>query len=155
MKARFPACAQTRMPDPFDLQRFVHAQEPVMETVRHELAAGHKRTHWMWFVFPQFAGLGHSPMAQRYAIRSMAEAGAFMAHPLLGPQLVACTAMVNALTGRSAHAIFGTPDDRKFHSSMTLFHRAAPREAAFGTALARFFNGAEDTPTLRLAHLAP
>ncbi|BAK82786.1 DUF1810 family protein [Komagataeibacter medellinensis] len=107
------------------------------------------------FVFAQFAELGHSSMAQRYAIRLMAEAGAFMAHLLSGPQLVACMAMVNALTGRSAHAIFGMPDDRKFHSSKTLFHRAALREAAFCTALACFFNDAEDTPTLRRAHLVP
>ena len=138
------------MTDPFDLQRFVRAQGPVMAAVRRELGAGEKRTHWMWFVFPQLAGLGHSPMAQRYAMGSLAEAAAFLAHPVLGPRLLECTGLVNAVPGRRVHAIFGTPDDRKFHSSMTLFHRAAPDEATFHTALERYFGGVEDRATLRL-----
>src|SRR6476661_234910 len=105
----------------FDLRRFVEAQDPVFDRVCEELRAGEKRTHWMWFVFPQLAGLGSSATAQRYAIASRAEAEAYLAHPILGPRLLALTRIVNALEGRSVHAIFGSPDDMKFHSAMTLF----------------------------------
>jgi uncharacterized protein (DUF1810 family) len=138
------------MPDSFDLSRFVTAQEPLMPRVLQELRAGQKRSHWMWFVFPQLAGLGHSPMAQHYAIGSLAEAQAYLAHPVLGPRLIACTEAVNAVEGRSVHAIFGSPDDMKFRSSMTLFARAELGQTVFRTALERYFDGAEDPRTVAL-----
>jgi len=136
------------MSDLSDLERFVEAQDPVLAQVRRELAEGRKRSHWMWFVFPQLAGLGTSPMAQRYAIRSLAEARAYASHPVLGPRLVECTRLVNGVEGRSAHDIFGSPDELKFRSSMTLFARAAPEEPVFRTALDRYFGGAEDPRTV-------
>ncbi len=137
--------------DPFDLQRFVDAQAPVMAQVLAELRAGAKRTHWMWFVFPQVAGLGSSAMAQRYAIRSPAEASAYLAHPVLGARLRACVQAVLALDGRTARQIFGPPDDMKFHSSLTLFARAAADAAdaaAFRQALEKYFGGRPDAATL-------
>ena len=106
-----------------------------MAQVRTELKAGRKATHWMWFVFPQLAGLGLSQRAQFYGIASLDEARAYFAHPVLGPRLVDCTGLVNAVEGRSAHDVFGGPDDMKFHSSMTLFALTAPYEVAFPTAL--------------------
>ncbi|MEE7450610.1 calpastatin [Methylobacterium radiotolerans] len=136
------------MTDIYDLGRFVTAQEGVYPRALAELRAGDKRSHWMWFIFPQIAGLGASPMARRYAIGSLAEAEAYAAHPVLGARLRACTAAVNAVAGRSAHAIFGAPDDLKFRSSMTLFARAAPGEPLFADALARYFDGAPDPRTL-------
>jgi uncharacterized protein (DUF1810 family) len=136
------------MDDAYDLGRFVAAQEGVYPRALAELQAGEKRSHWMWFIFPQIAGLGSSPMAQRYAIGSVDEARAYLAHPLLGPRLRTCTAAVNAVTGRSAHAIFGSPDDVKFRSSMTLFAAAAPDEPGFTEALARYFAGSPDPLTL-------
>jgi uncharacterized protein (DUF1810 family) len=136
------------MAEPYNLARFVAAQEGVHERALAELRAGEKRSHWMWFVFPQVAGLGSSPMAQRYAIGSLDEAKAYLAHPVLGERLRICTAAVNGVTGRSAHAIFGSPDDVKFRSSMTLFARAAPNEPTFAEALARYFGGAPDPRTL-------
>lgn len=138
------------MPDSFDLSRFVTAQEPLMPRVLQELRAGQKRSHWMWFVFPQLAGLGHSPMAQHYAIGSLAEAQAYLAHPVLGPRLIACTEAVNAVEGRSVHAIFGSPDDMKFRSSITLFALAEPGQTVFRSALDRYFDGAEDPRTVAL-----
>ena len=134
--------------DPFDLQRFVDAQAPVYERVITELREGRKRSHWMWFVFPQIAGLGSSPMAQRYAISSRAEAAAYLAHPVLGPRLIECTRLVTATEGRSIHDIFGSPDDMKFHSSMTLFAEAAPGEEDFRAALDKYFGGESDPATL-------
>jgi uncharacterized protein (DUF1810 family) len=131
----------------FDLDRFVDAQEPVMANVRRELTEGKKRTHWMWFVFPQLAGLGHSPMAQRYAISALAEAQAYLDHPRLGPRLIDLTEVVNRLTGRSIHEIFGSPDDMKFHSSMTLFALARHEEPAFRDALQKYFDGKSDPRT--------
>lgn len=136
------------MSDTYDLGRFVAAQEGVYGRALAELQAGDKRSHWMWFIFPQIAGLGASPMAQRYAIGSLAEAQAYAAHPVLGARLRACTAAVNAVAGRSAHAIFGSPDDLKFRSSMTLFARAVPGEPDFADALARYFDGVPDPRTL-------
>jgi uncharacterized protein (DUF1810 family) len=138
------------MADDFDLGRFVTAQGPLIERVLGELRAGEKRSHWMWFIFPQLAGLGHSPMAQRYAIVSLAEARAYLAHGVLGPRLVECTRLVNAIEGRSIHAIFGSPDDMKFRSSMTLFSRAAPDQSVFRDALGRYFGGAEDPRSVEL-----
>jgi uncharacterized protein (DUF1810 family) len=129
---------------------FVSAQAPVYADVEAELRAGRKASHWMWFIFPQLTGLGHSEMARRYALGSLAEARDYLAHPVLGPRLRHCTGLVNAAEGRSAHDIFGSPDDLKFHSSMTLFHLAAPEEALFAAALAKYFAGREDGATLDL-----
>ena len=129
---------------------FVAAQAPVYAEVEAELRAGRKASHWMWFVFPQLLGLGHSEMSRRYALSSLADARAYLAHPLLGPRLRHCTGLVNAVEERSVHDIFGSPDDLKFHSSMTLFHLAAPEEGLFTTALGRYFAGREDRATLDL-----
>lgn len=136
------------MDDPYDLQRFLDAQASAHEAALAELQAGRKRSHWMWFVFPQLAGLGSSPMAQRYAISGLEEARAYLGHPLLGPRLRSCTAAVNGVEGRSAHEIFGSPDDLKFRSSMTLFAEAAPQEALFREALDKYFDGSPDPRTL-------
>ena len=139
------------MTDPFNLQRFVQAQEPVMAQVRAELRAGRKRTHWMWFVFPQIAGLGHSATAQHFAIGSLDEAWAYLAHPVLGPRLAECAVLVAAVEGRSVHDIFGSPDDLKFHSSMTLFALAEPGAPEFRSALDKYFGDALDTLTVEKA----
>ncbi len=138
------------MTDPFDLDRFVQAQEPVLDQVRRELAAGAKRSHWMWFVFPQLRGLGHSAMARHYGIAGLDEARAYLAHPLLGPRLVECTLLVNAVEGRSINQILGSPDDLKFHSSMSLFAAADPAAAAFREALDGHFGGVPDRGTTGL-----
>ena len=136
--------------DPYDLQRFVEAQDPVIEGVREELRSGRKRTHWMWYVFPQLEGLGRSRTAQRYAIGSREEAEAYLAHPILGPRLRECTEVVNGLEGRSASGIFGSPDDLKFRSSMTLFDTVADDSGPFRTALRRYYDNEPDTKTLEL-----
>jgi len=133
---------------PPDLERFVDAQRPVYDTVLRELRAGRKRSHWMWFIFPQIAGLGHSAMAQRFALSSLDEAAAYLAHPVLGPRLRECAALVAGIEGRSIAEIFGDPDDRKFRSSMTLFAQAAPEEKIFMDCLRRYFGGEEDRETL-------
>jgi len=144
----------TSSEDPHDLQRFVEAQNPVMETVKKELRSGRKRSHWMWFVFPQMEGLGRSEMARRYAIASRGEAEAYLSHPVLGPRLRDCTAMVNAIEGRSANEIFGSPDDLKFRSSMTLFDAVADDSTPFRTALDRYYDGDPDPKTLDLLESA-
>jgi uncharacterized protein (DUF1810 family) len=136
--------------DPYNLQRFVAAQAGVYDRVAAELRAGRKRSHWMWFIFPQISGLGFSAMAQRYAISSRAEAVAYLEHPLLGARLLECTGSVNAVEGRSIHEIFGSPDDMKFRSSMTLFAQAAPDGASFAEALDKYFGGEPDARTLDL-----
>ena len=136
------------MADPFDLERFVRVQDPVLAQVRRELGEGRKRSHWMWFVFPQLRGLGRSATALRYGIGSLAEAQAYLAHPALGPRLVECTGLVNTVEGRSVHEIFGGPDDLKFHSSMTLFAAAEPEALAFREALAKHFGGVLDAQTV-------
>jgi uncharacterized protein (DUF1810 family) len=133
--------------DPFNLQRFVDAQDPVFAQAIAELRVGAKRSHWMWFVFPQIEGLGRSPRAQTYAIASRAEAEAYLRHPTLGPRLRACTRLVCLTEGRSAHQIFGAPDDLKFHSSMTLFANVAPDDI-FSEALAKYFGGKADPATI-------
>lgn len=138
------------MTDPHDLQRFVEAQDSVIETVKEELREGRKRTHWMWYVFPQMAGLGHSQMAQRYAISSRAEAEAYLDHSILGPRLRECTEIVNGVTGRSAVEIFGSPDVLKFRSSMTLFDAVADDPAPFRTALRQYYDNEPDPNTLQL-----
>lgn len=136
----------------FNLERFVDAQIGVYDTALAELRAGHKRSHWMWFIFPQIEGLGHSAMAQRYAIRSADEAAAYLAHPVLGARLRACAAAVASHHDRGVDEIFGHPDNLKFHSSMTLFADVAPDEAIFQTCLDQFFDGRADPATLdRLA----
>lgn len=137
------------MKDRYDLERFVKAQDPVYEQVVSELRAGQKRSHWMWFIFPQISGLGHSDMAQRFAISSLEEATAYLNHPVLGARLEECARLVNAVDGRSVEQIFGYPDDMKFHSSMTLFTRASPANDAFSQALKKYFAGRMDAPTLR------
>jgi len=133
--------------DPFDLQRFVDAQERVYPTVLDELRAGRKRSHWIWFIFPQVGGLGSSPTAVRYAISSLDEARAYLRHDVLGPRLHECTQLVNAAQGRSIAGIFGSPDDMKVRSSMTLFARATPDNEDFVELLARYYGGEEDPLT--------
>ena len=136
----------------FDLERFVDAQRGVYETALLELRAGRKRSHWMWFVFPQIAGLGRSEMARRYAIASSDEAAAYLAHPLLGARLRESAAAVLAHDDLDVDTLFGDPDNMKFHSSMTLFADVAPDEALFQDCLDRFFEGEPDPATLaRLA----
>ena len=135
--------------DPFDLSRFVEAQAPVIDQVRRELQAGRKTSHWMWFVFPQMKGLGHSPMAQLYGIASLDEARAYLAHPVLGSRLRECTELVLLHRDRTIHEIFGSPDDLKFHSSMTLFDVATQQDDPFIIALHIHFNGKSDEATLR------
>jgi len=136
------------MHDPFNLQRFVTAQQGVYQAVRAELQEGLKRSHWMWFIFPQIKGLGHSEISRRYAIASAEEAAAYLRHPILGQRLRECTKLVLATQGRSIHGILGSPDDLKFHSCMTLFSRADPNEPLFRDALDRFFGGTPDHNTL-------
>ncbi len=136
--------------DPYDLQRFVDAQRRVYAQVLSELGAGRKRSHWMWFVFPQIAGLGSSPMAQRYAIASRDEAAAYLDHPLLGPRLRECTRLVSAIEDSGIREIFGEPDDMKFRSSMTLVAEVTSDNADFVAALDKYFAGARDPTTLAL-----
>ena len=136
--------------DPFRLQRFIDAQEGVHARALDELRAGRKTTHWMWFVFPQVAGLGSSAMAQRYAIGSLEEARAYLAHPVLGPRLVECTEAVLSHPDRTAHQILGSPDDVKLRSSMTLFVLVAGPESVFQRVLDAFFDGETDTRTVDL-----
>ncbi|HEX4711146.1 DUF1810 domain-containing protein [Phenylobacterium sp.] len=137
------------MDDPYQLDRFVDAQRTSYDAAIEELRAGEKRGHWMWFIFPQVEGLGSSPTSQFYAIKSREEGDAYLAHPVLGPRLRACAEAVNEVQRRSAHEIFGSPDDLKFHSSMTLFAQLAPDNAIFENALRKYFNGSCDPVTLR------
>lgn len=139
------------MNDPFDLERFVEAQQPVYARVLGELRAGHKTSHWMWFVFPQIQGLGGSPMAIRYAIASLAEARAYLDHPVLGPRLRECCEILEGPEGRTAEAIFGYPDVLKLRSSLTLFSRAAgERDSVFDALLEKYYEGQPDLQTLAL-----
>ncbi len=135
--------------DPFDLQRFVDAQARVYHTVLDELRAGRKRSHWIWFIFPQVAGLGSSPTAARYAISSLDEARAYLRHDVLGPRLRECARLVNAIQGRSINEIFGSPDDLKVRSSMTLFARATDDNRDFVELLDKYYDGEEDPQTLK------
>ena len=135
--------------DPFDLQRFVDAQQRVYPGVVDELRTGQKRGHWIWFVFPQIAGLGSSSTAAHYAISSLDEARAYLTHDVLGPRLRECTRLVNAIQGRSIGQIFGSPDDMKVRSSMTLFAHATDDNGDFVDVLARYYDGAEDRLTLQ------
>jgi uncharacterized protein (DUF1810 family) len=135
--------------DPFDLQRFVTAQDTggTYQRAVAELRAGRKSSHWMWFIFPQIAGLGYSPTSRRYAITSLAEARAYLAHPVLGPRLTECAAIVAGTRGRTAEQIFGGIDATKLCSCVTLFRHAAPDEPVFGQVLDQYFGGVPDAAT--------
>jgi uncharacterized protein (DUF1810 family) len=140
--------------DPFDLRRFVDAQHDVYDTVLAELRNGAKRSHWIWFVFPQLRGLGRSPTAVRFGIASLDEARAYLAHPVLGPRLRECTWLVGLIDGRSVDEIFGWPDNLKVRSSMTLFARATDDNADFRGVLDKFYNGEDDPATVELLSTA-
>jgi uncharacterized protein (DUF1810 family) len=135
--------------DPYDLQRFVAAQDAggTYDRAVAELRAGRKTSHWMWFVFPQIAGLGYSPASRRYAITSLEEARAYVAHPVLGARLVECARILTGVPGRTAEQVFGDIDAQKLHSSATLFMRAAPGEPAFRQVLDQYFGGMPDPAT--------
>ena len=134
----------------YDLQRFIDAQDPGWSSVRGELKAGRKQTHWMWFVFPQLAGLGLSPTAQHFAITDLGEAKLYLSHEVLGPRLLQASSLVAKIEGRKVGEIFGYPDDLKLHSSMTLFAEADPQSAVFGWVLKKCFGGRPDERTLDL-----
>jgi uncharacterized protein (DUF1810 family) len=138
--------------DPFRLRRFVEAQDQAdhLNHALEELRQGRKRTHWMWFVFPQIAGLGTSPMAQHFAISGLPEAQAYLSHPVLGPRLGACAGTLTELDQSDPEAVFGPVDAVKLRSSMTLFARAAAEEGVFSQVLAQYFDGDEDELTIRL-----
>jgi uncharacterized protein (DUF1810 family) len=140
----------TAADDPHDLARFVEAQAGDYATALAEIRAGRKRSHWMWYIFPQIDGLGFSSMARRYAIKSLDEARAYLDHPVLGPRLVEITEAALAVEGRSAHEIFGSPDDMKLRSCGTLFARAASEGSVFSRLLDKFFDGKPDVRTLEL-----
>jgi uncharacterized protein (DUF1810 family) len=140
--------SENSMSDLYDLQRFVDAQNPVYDKVCSELRDGRKKSHWMWFVFPQIEGLGSSQLARKFAISSLAEAAAYLAHPVLGPRLAECTRLVNLVEGRPIEQIFGYPDDLKFRSSMTLFAHATSNNRVFIAALQKYFSGEFDPATL-------
>lgn len=147
----------------YDLNRFIHAQKNTYQAARQELAAGRKSSHWMWFIFPQIAGLGRSPTARHYELQSIAEAQAYLAHPLLGTRIIDLTRiLVDDVNGRSAEEIFGYPDYLKFHSSMTLFDIAAlempdqynnDAQNIFGKALDKFYGGERDSKTLSVLNV--
>lgn len=145
--------ASPAQPDPFDLARFVAAQETSFDRACVELAAGRKQSHWIWYIMPQMRGLGRSDLADRYGIASLAEAEAYLADPLLGPRLRLVVGLILAIEGRTALEIMGSPDDLKLHSSMTLFARATADNAAFRSVIDRYFGGREDEATLRLLGL--
>ena len=134
--------------DQYNLERFVSAQHSMYAEVVSELRAGMKTSHWMWFIFPQIRGLGRSPVSIEYAISSREEAAAYLQHPVLGPRLKECTQLVLDVKNRSAREIFGSPDDMKFRSSMTLFHKISPETGSFKTALEKYFGGEPDRRTL-------
>jgi uncharacterized protein (DUF1810 family) len=131
-------------------EHFVAAQEPVYAQVLAELGAGRKQTHWMWFIFPQLRALGRSATALRFGIADLVEARAYLMHPVLGPRLVECAEIVGGIAGRSAREIFGSPDDMKLRSSMTLFAYAAEDAAPFRRVLERYYGGVEDAATVEL-----
>ena len=136
--------------DPHDLARFLSAQEGCHARALAEIRGGRKRSHWMWFVFPQLAGLGYSATARHYAIAGLDEARAYLAHPVLGPRLVECAQALLDVPGRTAHEIFGSPDDLKLRSCATLFARAAPAGSVFEQVLDRYYAGERDPRTLEL-----
>jgi uncharacterized protein (DUF1810 family) len=136
------------MADAFNLERFVDAQAPVYDEVRRELKVGRKQSHWMWFIFPQIAGLGQSPMSIRFAIASLDEAKAYLAHAVLGPRLRECARLTLDVEGKTARDIFGSTDEMKFRSSMTLFARAAPDGDSFQRCIDKYFAGSPDPATI-------
>lgn len=136
--------------DPHDLARFVDAQSAGYAEALAEIRGGRKRSHWMWYVFPQIDGLGSSPTARRYAIRSVAEARAYLAHPVLGPRLLEIAEAALAIKGRTAAEVFGTPDDLKLNSCATLFAAVTPPGSVFARLIDRYFDGERDGRTLRL-----
>ncbi|MEP0872273.1 DUF1810 domain-containing protein [Trichocoleus desertorum AS-A10] len=136
--------------DPYDLNRFVQAQERDYERALSEVKNGRKRSHWMWYIFPQFDGLGFSATSKRYAIKSVAEAKAYLSHPILGPRLIACAEAALSVEGRTAHEIFGSPDDMKLKSCATLFAYVSPEGSVFEQVLNKFFHGDRDQTTLNL-----
>jgi len=136
------------MPDPYNLQRFVAAQQDVIEEAYVQLRAGRKTGHWMWFIFPQVQGLGYSVLAREFAIGDREEASAYLEHEVLGPRLKECSRLVNLVDGRSIQEIFGSPDDLKFRSSMTLFSHLTAENNVFLEALKKYFNGESDPATL-------
>ena len=136
--------------DPYDLTRFVLGQELNYEDALSEIRNGRKRSHWMWYIFPQYQGLGSSPTSRRYAIKSMAEASAYLQHPILGPRLLECAEAALGVTGRSAHELFGSPDDMKLQSCATLFASVSPPGSVFERLLQKYFDGTRDEKTLSL-----
>jgi uncharacterized protein (DUF1810 family) len=136
--------------DPYDLTRFVKAQEQTYDQALAELNAGRKRSHWMWYVFPQLDGLGSSPITKRYSLKSEAEARAYLDHPVLGPRLVECAEAILRVEGKSAREILGSPDDLKLKSCATLFARVSPPGSVFERILEKFYSGEPDAATLRL-----
>ncbi len=140
----------TTTADPYDLNRFLTAQKGVYGRALGELRSGLKQSHWMWFIFPQIDGLGHSATTRHYSIKSIEEARQYLAHPVLGPRLVACTEAVLAVHGRTAADIFGHPDDRKLQSSMTLFEIVSEPGSVFGRVLDTYYQGKRDTKTLHI-----
>jgi uncharacterized protein (DUF1810 family) len=139
--------------DPYNLKRFLDAQATTYDRALAELKAGQKRSHWIWYIFPQYRGLGFSAMSQKYAIQSLDEASAYLAHPILGDRLLECTTTVLGITGRSAYEIFGSPDDLKLRSCATLFAVVSPADSLFVQLLDRFYSGQRDTKTLHLLGL--
>ena len=136
--------------DPYDLERFAQAQKEIYGQALLEITNGRKQSHWMWYVFPQFDGLGISPTSRTYSIKSLAEAEAYLAHPILGPRLVACAEAALGVIGRSAEEIFGSPDDMKLKSCATLFASVSPDGSVFHRLIDKFFHGEADAATLRL-----
>ncbi len=136
--------------DPFQLSRFIIAQESIYDAVLEELREGQKQSHWMWYIFPQIDGLAQSATSKYYAIKSIEEAQQYLEHPVLGKRLVECTELVLAVQGRSISQIFGYPDDMKFKSSMTLFAQATPPHSVFAQALDKYYNGEQDAKTVQI-----
>jgi uncharacterized protein (DUF1810 family) len=145
----------THTDDPFDLARFIDAQHTDYSQALAEIRAGHKQSHWMWYIFPQYAGLGSSSMSRRYAIKSLAEAEAYLNHPQLGPRLVECAESTASLQEQSATNVFGSPDDLKLRSSATLFAHVSPPGSVFHRLLDKFFAGTPDPRTLELIRVHP
>ena len=141
--------------DPYDLTRFVRAQEKNYECALSEIRSGRKRTHWMWYIFPQFDGLAFSSTSKYYSIKSVAEAKAYLDHPLLGPRLLECAEAVVRVEGRSATEIFGSPDDLKLRSCATLFACVSPRDSVFDRLLRKYYRGGRDGKTLQLLGISP
>lgn len=150
---RLSRWSQVPFNDPFNLDRFVQAQRGVYDQACREIRAARKRSHWMWYIFPQYAGLGTSSTSRKYAIRSRAEAEAYLRHPMLGPRLVECAEVVLAVEGRTAHEIFGSPDDRKLRSCATLFAIVSPSGSVFHRLLDKYFQGELDDKTHQLLDL--